>query len=103
MSIDALNDELEQDRQQLLDEMAEENDPNWGKRFEPGSFGCHELLDRTAIAADHVERFVQTHPACALNPEWYALAEQAAAALRQLYQQIGAAHLDEQHKTNGTA
>jgi hypothetical protein len=28
------------------------------------------------------------------NPEWYLLAEQAAAALRELYQRIGAEHLE---------
>ena len=53
--------------------------------LQPRSFGCHELLDRTSLVADMLEQFVLTHPACALNPEWYALAEQATACLRKLY------------------
>ena len=39
------------------------------------------------------ERHLLSHPACVANPAWYFLAEQAAAALRELYQQVGAQHL----------
>jgi len=53
------------------------------------------LLDRTALAADIVERFIRSHPACIRNQEWFALAEQAAAALQELYQRIGASHLED--------
>ena len=52
-------------------------------------------MDRTALAADVVERYVRTHPACVQNQEWFALAEQAVAALQELYQRISAAHLDD--------
>ena len=69
----------------------------------PGSFGCHELLDRTALVSDLLQRHVLTHPACALNPDWYALADQAAAALCELYQQIGAAHLGAKDADNGAS
>ena len=89
----ALN--TEQERQQLLDELAADHGPHWAAQYEPGSFGCHELLDRTALAVDIVERYVRTHPACIENQEWFALAEQAVAALQELYQRIGAAHLDD--------
>ena len=85
----------EQERQQLLDELAADHDPHWATQYKPGSFGCHELLDRTAFAADIVERYLRTHPACVGNREWFALAEQAAAALHELYQRVGAAHLDD--------
>ena len=54
---------------------------------------CHELLDRTALLSDLLERHLLGHPACVANPGWYRLAEQAAAALRELYQQVGAEHL----------
>ena len=40
-----------------------------------------------------VDQFVVSHPACLQNAEWFALAEQAAAALRELYQRVGAEHL----------
>ncbi len=104
MSADALKlDDVEQDRQRILNEAAEDHGPNWSEQFKPGSFGCHELLDRTALVSDLLQRSVLAHPACALNPEWYALADQAAAALCELYQQLGAAHLEEKHAGNGTS
>jgi hypothetical protein len=85
--------EAEQDRQQRVNELIAENGPNWAEQSKPGSFGCHELLDRTSLAADMVEQFVLSHPACLQNAEWFVLAEQAAAALRELYQRVGAEHL----------
>jgi hypothetical protein len=87
--------DTEQERQQLLAELLSDHGSQWAEQYEPGSFGCHELLDRTALAADIVERYVRTHPACILNKEWFGLAEQALAALHELYQRIGAAHLDD--------
>ena len=87
--------ETEQERQQLLDELAADHGPRWVEQYEAGSLGCHELLDRTALAADIVDRYVRTHPACVQNREWFALAEQALTALQDLYQRIGATHLDD--------
>ena len=85
----------EHERQQLFDELAADHGPDWAAQYTPGSFGCHKLLDRTALTADIVERYVRTHPACVQKREWFALAEQAVAALQALYQHIGAAHLDD--------
>ena len=45
------------------------------------------------MLADMLERHLLTHPACVADPEWYALADRAATALRELYQQVGAEHL----------
>lgn len=85
--------EVEQQRQEAVDDMVAEHGPNWAKEYVPGSFGCHELLDRTNLAAEAVERTVLDHPACARNPDWYALAHQAVTALNELYQRVGAEHL----------
>ena len=85
--------EIEADRERLAKELAVEHGPGWAEQYRPGSVGCHELLDRAALLTDLLERHVLEHPACIANPEWYALAEQAAAALRELYQRIGAEHL----------
>jgi hypothetical protein len=73
------------------------------EQYKPGSFGCHELLDRTSLAADFVERYVRSHPACVQDPDWFALAEQAVTALQELYQRVGAAHLDDQNQAAGTS
>ncbi|MDO8672760.1 MAG: hypothetical protein Q7O66_15215 [Dehalococcoidia bacterium] len=87
--------DAEQLRQELIDEITADHGAHWAKQYPPGSFGCHELLDRTALIADLVDRHVLSHPACVQNKEWFALAEQALAALLELYQRIGAVHIDD--------
>ncbi len=87
--------DTEQERQQLLDELIADHGPQWVEQYKAGSFGCHELLDRTALVADTVERYVLAHPACVQHKDWFALAEQAVTALRELYQRVGEAHLDD--------
>ena len=84
---------VEQERQERLAELAADQGTEWNSSYRSGSFGCHELLDRSAVVADMVERFLLGHPSCIANAEWNALAEQAAASLRELYQRIGAEHL----------
>lgn len=59
--------------------------------FSPGTFGCHEALDRCSLFADLIDEFSE-HPAIVQNPEWRRLAESAATALADLYQAIGSAH-----------
>ena len=86
-------DNFEQDRAQSVLERVAENGENWVAGNEPGSFGCHELLDRTALIANLVEREMLAHPACLANEEWYALARLAANTLHDLYQRIGSEHL----------
>lgn len=85
--------EVEQQRQKAIAELISENGANWMTDYKPGTFGCHELLDRTIRAAEMVESSILEHPACVQNAEWYALAERAVAALNLLYQNVGAAHL----------
>jgi hypothetical protein len=85
--------ELEKERQDLLDELANESGPQWEDQYRPGSLGCHEFLDRTCLLADQVEKSILAHPSCALNPQWYALAARAVDSLRELYQRIGSEHL----------
>jgi hypothetical protein len=86
--------DAERDRLEIIQEMVADRGPHWVDGYKPGSLGCHELLDRTAMLADMVEQFVLAHPSCALKAEWYALAEQATACLRDLYQRVGAEHLN---------
>lgn len=94
MSIPSLSpNTIEQDRQQQADELAAESGDGWSKEYLPGTFGCHEFVDRVALLVDMLERHVVTHPACVAKPEWYRLAQQGAAALHTLYQQAGAEHL----------
>jgi hypothetical protein len=91
--------DAEVNRQRRIEEMSAEHGPDWSGPFKPGSFGCHELLDRTNLLADTLEQFVLSHPACLLNRDWYALADQAVAALRELYQRAGAEQVDDGRNT----
>src|SRR4051812_47422924 len=84
----------EEERQQRMDELVAEHGPDWLGPYEPGTFGCHELLDRTAMVGDIVEGSILSHPACVQNRDWFALAEQAVSSLRELYHRIGEKHLD---------
>jgi hypothetical protein len=81
--------ELEQDRQQRIEQMDAEQGTGWREQFRPGTFGSHELLDRTALLAANVEEFLLSHPACIQNKAWFTLAGQAVAVLQELYQQVG--------------
>jgi hypothetical protein len=92
--------ECEQERQRLLAEM-NENETGWQERYRPGSFGCHELLDRASLVADVVEQSLVNHPACFMNAEWYALADQAMSALHELYQRVGAAAAADENNGEG--
>lgn len=91
----AKSSDVEQDRQQLIDEFVAEDGPKWAESFKPGTFGCHELLDRTSLIVNLLDQFVVSHPACIQSPDWYALAAKASVALNELYQRIGACHLEE--------
>ena len=97
----AKGQDMERERRQRIEDLIAEHGPQWSEQYKPGSFGCHELLDRTSMVADIVEHYVLSHPSCAQQQDWYALADQAVAALRELYQRIGEKHLDDQGYTAG--
>lgn len=85
------DNEIESRRQEYLEQLkADEEDP---EQDEPGSFGCHELLDRTSIVMDNLNGFVVEHSACVWNKKWFFLAHRASDLLFELYQDIGATHI----------
>jgi hypothetical protein len=88
----ALTDEAEARRQEILADLSAQQ-ANWSEQSQPGSFACHELLDRTAMLAKLVDEYLVEHPACAQNKDWFALAHQASTLLNELYQKIGAEHV----------
>jgi hypothetical protein len=88
-----------EERERTAAELTAEEGANWIERNRPGSFGCHELLDRTSINVDMIESHLVEHSACIANPEWYELAWKAADSLHDLYQKIGAVHLSVEKET----
>ena len=91
------------ERQRRLDELKAGKGPAWEARYRPGSFGCHELLDRTAMVMGLVDDYVLSHPSCALEEDWYLLAERAVSALNELYQRVGERHLGVEAEADGGA
>ncbi len=59
--------------------------------FGPGSFGFHELLDRTYLVADMFSEKIAGHPA-AEHPELVERVKKIEDALFDLYQTIGGLH-----------
>ena len=76
-----------------MNELVTDSSPAWADGFRPGTSGCHELMDRASMLVDMLERHMLTHPACVADPAWYALADRATTALRELYQQVADEHL----------
>ena len=85
--------EAERQRQELLKEFSAERAQDDAGNYRLGSFGCHELLDRTALIMRLLEEQVVEHPACFQRPDWFFLAHEATATLNRLYQEVGREHL----------
>jgi hypothetical protein len=62
-------------------------------KMPPGSYGCHEALHMASFFAEAVDEQLCGHPAIQQNTTWMMLASNAAKALADLYQAIGAEHL----------
>jgi hypothetical protein len=89
---DRLQTEREESRLEALETASRGQPKDWLDRFAPGSFGCHELLDRLSMVSGILTEYVLNHPACLANPEWYAEADTAVTTLCSLYQKVGRDH-----------
>ena len=64
MSIESTAEiDAEAERQERLADLIAEHDSSWLEQFKPGTFGCHELLDRAAFFAKILEDSLLSHPA----------------------------------------
>ncbi len=88
-------------RQELVQEL-DESEADWRDHYKAASFGCHELLDRTAFVCDSLEQLIHSHPACVCRPEWFTLADRALMALIDLYDSIAAEHLPVEEETSAS-
>jgi hypothetical protein len=75
--------------------------PEEAARFAPGSFGCHEALHMALVLSELVAERLGEHPAVRRDPAWKALADRASDALYDLYQAIGADHLEADKRRGG--
>lgn len=62
--------------------------------FAPGTYGCHEALHMASVLAEQVDAQLLEHAAIIHRPDWYQLAWTAQQALMDLYQAIGAEHMN---------
>lgn len=91
-------DEIEKQRLEDLAKASMDNDGDLSG-YAPGSFGCHEALHVASLLGDDISRKLSSHPSVLMNPNWYRMAEEASAKLFDLYQAIGAEHLNDQAAT----
>jgi hypothetical protein len=91
--------EIEKERKKLLKQFSADPSQSLVADYGPGSFGCHELLDRTALILQMLHEHVIEHPACFQQPTWFAIAHEAAEALNRLYQEIGSEHLEDKNSS----
>ena len=54
------------------------------------------MTEANRSVASENNTFEADRPACLQNAEWYTLARQAANALHNLYQRVGAVHLEDE-------
>lgn len=64
------------------------------KRYEPGSYGCHEALHMAAAVSSMIDRELLEHPAIAMNADWFHKVHAASRAVADLYQAIGVVHVE---------
>jgi hypothetical protein len=85
--------DIESERLESLAEARESHsssdDEPLEKRFGPGSFGNHELLDRAFLMSENWELFIASHPATLLDAELYRKAFEIAEAMADFYQMVG--------------
>lgn len=62
--------------------------------YAPGSHGCHEALHMAAFVLDVIDRELVEHPAIKHTPKYRKLAVAGLDAIYELYQAIGADHLE---------
>jgi Zn-dependent oligopeptidase len=93
--------EIEQDRQEAVEEYIanqfDEEDQTAetiARNSQPGTYDCHEVLDKSSELLDSVARHLMQHPSIISNPKWFTLAHNAHTMLFNLYQDIGAEHLE---------
>lgn len=85
-----------EERQALLKELREQW-KDFDERFcEPG-YGTHELSDRASILADSWAGYIQEHPACVGNAEWFELAREIADKMMDFYQKTALFDEDSEH------
>jgi hypothetical protein len=92
--IDYAEAETEQHRLELVAEKDASEERDWRERYLPGTFGCHEALHMAWHLMSAVDAALVQHGAVVQNPQWFRLAEEASTALFNLYQEIGATHLE---------
>jgi len=94
-------DQVEQERREdLLDAKAIYGDLE--EKFAPGSFGCHELLDRLSVVTSIWNERIIASPATIIDPEFYKEAREIANAISKLYQKVGTRHLDASGSVRGS-
>ena len=80
-----------------VNEFTEANKENLNAEFtrncQPGSYACHEILEDSSNIMNDIHILLDKDSIIA-NPEWFKMVHQAGTLIFNLYQEIGAVHLD---------
>lgn len=74
--------------------LKEEATLNLVRTAQPGTYDCHEALDRASIIMNLLDTQLLEHSAIIANPAWFKLVHDAHTHIFNLYQLIGAVHLE---------
>jgi hypothetical protein len=89
--------EYEKERREELQERRKEwhgknGTPTVEQQFGPGTMGCHEAFHVSNMIVEMIQKELIEHSAVLIDPEWYALVQEAQDSLYQAYLHAGRLH-----------
>lgn len=83
-----MNKNCKKEHEALVEELSVnyENESDIQQRFGDGSFGAHELLDRSNLILEMWESYIKEHPTTIINEEAFELAFEIGEKIADFYQ-----------------
>lgn len=91
-TVDEINDMRQEARDRMLSGRGEDLESAMA-RYEAGTFGCHEVLDRLELFSGQIERDLLNHPGVLLDGYTYLRVYAARQMLLDVYQVLADYHL----------
>lgn len=84
----------------ISDELVFDTPESIHNRYKPGSYGCHELVDRIYVLYDTLDSKVLDHPSIDFVEGWRELAQEAFDKLMELYRIVAIKHHEFEFKAD---
>lgn len=75
-----------------IDKDEDKREREYSKHFKFGSFGSHELVDRTEMLMNFWNEYIIEHPRVMMTPQFDKLAQQVSGLMYDLYNMASIAH-----------